>query len=172
MKSSKTRKTWIALAVAVAAVIMGSLACAAEEPAEPAAPQAPAPAVAPAPAPAPAAPAAPRGPAAPQPAAPAATPAPALAPAPAPAPVAAPAPAPAPAPRTAPATEPSMAPASCFIKGQEVTDCPPVSSRTYVAPVYQPGEYPSYAYDGPRPTKFYESPWSFELVKQGQAPSC
>jgi len=32
------------------------------------------------------------------------------------------------------------------------------------------GEYPSYAYDGPMPTKFYESPQSYQLVLAGQLP--
>ena len=62
-------------------------------------------------------------------------------------------------------------PAGCFIKGDKVSDCPLRSPHTWQAPLVAPGEFPSYAnYQGPKPTKFYESPMSFQLVKQGELP--
>ena len=62
-------------------------------------------------------------------------------------------------------------PAGCFIKGDKVSDCPLRSPHTWQAPLVAPGEFPSYAnYQGPRPTKFYESPMSYQLVKQGKLP--
>ena len=130
----------------VALTLIAGLACAADED-EPAAAPAPA-------APAPAAPA----PAAPAPAAPApAAPAPA-----------APAPA-APAP-TAPAAV--MAPAGgCFILGDRVTDCPPLSPHTWQQPLEVIGEFWQYqGYQGPRPTTWYESPMAYQLVKAGKLP--
>ena len=140
--------------------LIAGLACAADED-EPAA--APAPAV-----PAPAAPA----PAAPAPAAPA--PAPAAAPAPAPAP-AAPAPAaPAPAPAAPSAPVSAMAPkaGTCFILGELNTDCPAISPHTWQPPTEVAGEYWAYhGYDGARPTTWYESPMSYQLVKAGKLPS-
>ena len=63
-------------------------------------------------------------------------------------------------------------PAGCFIKGDKVSDCPLRSPHTWQAPLVASGEFPSYAnYQGPRPTKFYESPMSYQLVKQGKASS-
>ena len=62
-------------------------------------------------------------------------------------------------------------PVGCFIKGDKVSDCPLRSPHAWQAPQVAPGEFPSYAtYQGPRPTKFYESPMSHQLVKQGQLP--
>ena len=59
---------------------------------------------------------------------------------------------------------------SCYVIGTEATDCPPVSVRTWQAPITPPGSYPSYLYEGPRPTQFQESPMSYQLVKQGKIP--
>ena len=39
---------------------------------------------------------------------------------------------------------------------------------TYVAPKIPPGGYPTYAWDGPIPTRFNESPFSAQLVKEGK----
>ena len=50
-------------------------------------------------------------------------------------------------------------------------DLPPptmLDDGTYVAPKIPPGGYPTYAWDGPIPTKFNESPFSAELVKEGK----
>ena len=38
----------------------------------------------------------------------------------------------------------------------------------YVAPQIAPGGYPTYAWDGPIPNRFYESPFSAQLVKEGK----
>ncbi len=59
---------------------------------------------------------------------------------------------------------------TCFVIGTEVNDCPDVSVRTWQAPITAPGSYPSYLYEGPRPTQFQESPMSYQLVKQGKIP--
>ena len=59
---------------------------------------------------------------------------------------------------------------SCYVVGTEASDCPPVSVRTWQAPITPPGSYPSYLYEGPRPTQFQESPMSYQLVKQGKIP--
>jgi len=58
----------------------------------------------------------------------------------------------------------------CYVIGNKVTNCPPVSARTYAAPLTPKGKFPSYAYAGPRPTTFQESPMSHQLVKQGKIP--
>ncbi len=53
----------------------------------------------------------------------------------------------------------------------ERSDLPPATmldDGTYVAPKIPPGGYPTYAWDGPIPTKFNESPFSAELVKEGK----
>ena len=59
---------------------------------------------------------------------------------------------------------------TCHVIGSEVNDCPPVSVRTWQAPITPPGSFPSYLYEGPRPTQFQESPMSYQLVKQGKIP--
>ena len=59
---------------------------------------------------------------------------------------------------------------SCYVVGTEASDCPPVSVRTWQAPITPPGSFPSYLYEGPRPTQFQESPMSYQLVKQGKIP--
>ena len=59
---------------------------------------------------------------------------------------------------------------TCYVIGTEVNDCPDVSVRTWQAPITPPGSYPSYLYEGPRPTQFQESPMSYQLVKQGKIP--
>ena len=59
---------------------------------------------------------------------------------------------------------------TCYVIGTEVDDCPDVSVRTWQAPITPPGSYPSYLYEGPRPTQFQESPMSYQLVKQGKIP--
>ena len=87
----------------------------------------------------------------------------------------APAPAaPAPAPRTAPfKPQPaaSTATAHCFIRGEQVTDCPRRSPHRWRSDPTPPGVYWGYhAYEGPIPTEFYESPMSYELVKAGKLP--
>ena len=111
--------------------------------------------------------------------APAPAQAPAAAPAPAPAPVAAPAPAapapsmikpaPAPPPPPPPAARPII-PATCYIKGQQVSACPEASPHTWIAPTIPPGDFAVWQYEGVRPTKFYESPMSAQLVKEGKLP--
>ncbi len=50
-------------------------------------------------------------------------------------------------------------------------DLPPptmLDDGTYIAPKIPPGGYPTYAWDGPIPTRFNESPFSAELVKEGK----
>ena len=59
---------------------------------------------------------------------------------------------------------------TCYVIGTAVDDCPDVSVRTWQAPITPPGSYPSYLYEGPRPTQFQESPMSYQLVKQGKIP--
>ena len=62
-------------------------------------------------------------------------------------------------------------PSSCFIIGESATDCPPRSPHTWLAIPEVPGEYWSYfSYVGARPTRIYESPFSYSLVKQGLLP--
>ena len=66
-----------------------------------------------------------------------------------------------------------MAPSSCYIIGDEVSTCPERSPHTYTAQGggQVAGEYWQYrGYEGPRPTKFYESPMSYQLVLAGQLP--
>jgi peptide/nickel transport system substrate-binding protein len=59
---------------------------------------------------------------------------------------------------------------TCYVIGTAVDDCPSVSVRTWQAPITPPGSFPSYLYEGPRPTQFQESPMSYQLVKQGKIP--
>jgi peptide/nickel transport system substrate-binding protein len=63
-------------------------------------------------------------------------------------------------------------PASCYIRGNRVTDCPAKGSSSYRAAPHTPGIPWLYhsAYDGPLPTKFFESPLSAQLVKEGSLP--
>ena len=61
-------------------------------------------------------------------------------------------------------------PAGCFVVGDRVTDCPVRSPHVWTAPPLRVGEFPSYIYNGPLPTQFYESPMSYQLVKQGKLP--
>ena len=71
----------------------------------------------------------------------------------------------------APAAVAAVAASTCFIKGDLVTDCPPISPHTWVSPGEVAGEYWNYqGYTGPRPTKWYESPMSYQLVKAGKLP--
>ena len=76
----------------------------------------------------------------------------------------------------APATAPAVgavgaAPGTCYIIGELVADCPPRSAHTWQPPREVPGEYWEYqGYDGPRPTIWYESPMSYQLVKAGELP--
>ena len=65
-----------------------------------------------------------------------------------------------------------MVPASCVILGDVVSDCPLRSPHGW-KPTKQPvpGEVWVYQeYDGPRPTQFFESPHSAQLVKSGEIP--
>jgi len=119
--------------------------------------------------------------------------APAAAPAAAPAtaPAAAPAPAPAAAPQAAPQRTPqekaakpvaqaapvtasvksSAGTGTCYVVGDVSTDCPPRSPHKWTSPPEIPGENWCYwCYDGPTPTKWYESPMSYQLVKAGKLP--
>ena len=63
-------------------------------------------------------------------------------------------------------------PASCYIRGNRVTDCPAKGSSSYRAAPHTPGIPWLYhsAYDGPTPTNFFESPLSAQLVKEGSLP--
>ena len=63
-------------------------------------------------------------------------------------------------------------PASCYIRGNRVTDCPAKGSSSYRAEPHTPGIPWLYhsAYDGPTPTNFFESPLSAQLVKEGSLP--
>ena len=65
-----------------------------------------------------------------------------------------------------------MVPASCVVLGDVVSDCPLRSPHSW-KPVKQqvPGEVWVFQdYDGPRPTQFFESPHSAQLVKAGEIP--
>ena len=64
-------------------------------------------------------------------------------------------------------------PAVCMSKGYEITDCPPRSPHQWTPSRQQvPGEVWVFQdYDGPKPTQFYESPYSAQLVKQGLIPA-
>ena len=60
---------------------------------------------------------------------------------------------------------------TCWVVAELVTDCPPKSPHTFVPPPEVPGDYWTYhGYDGPRPTTWYESPMSYQLVKAGKLP--
>jgi len=62
-------------------------------------------------------------------------------------------------------------PGTCYIKGEQVTDCPPISPHVWVPPPAIPGEYWAYhGYTGPRPKEWFESPMSYQLVKAGKLP--
>ena len=63
-------------------------------------------------------------------------------------------------------------PAVCMSKGYEITDCPPRSPHQWTPSRQQvPGEVWVFQdYDGPKPTQFFESPYSAQLVKQGLIP--
>jgi peptide/nickel transport system substrate-binding protein len=63
-----------------------------------------------------------------------------------------------------------MGTGTCYIKGDLVTDCPEVSAHTFQPPVVAKGDYGSFSYDGPMPTKYYEAPMSYQLVKLGLIP--
>jgi peptide/nickel transport system substrate-binding protein len=64
-----------------------------------------------------------------------------------------------------------MTPSTCYILGDLVTDCPPISPHTWQPALEVTGEYWEYhAYDGPRPTTWYESPMTYQLVKAGTLP--
>ncbi|MDE2824118.1 MAG: hypothetical protein OXK79_11520, partial [Chloroflexota bacterium] len=51
-----------------------------------------------------------------------------------------------------------------------MTSCPEASPHTWIAPTIPPGDFAVWQYEGVRPTKFYESPMSAELVKAGELP--
>ncbi|MYD51627.1 MAG: hypothetical protein F4W93_09100 [Dehalococcoidia bacterium] len=63
-------------------------------------------------------------------------------------------------------------PASCYIRGNRVTDCPSKGSSSYRAAPHTNGVPWLYhsAYDGPTPANFFESPLSAQLVKEGALP--
>ena len=65
-----------------------------------------------------------------------------------------------------------MQPEVCRNKGYEVTDCPPTSPHQWKPAKQQvPGEVWVFQdYDGPKPTQFFESPYSYQLVKEGKIP--
>ena len=60
-----------------------------------------------------------------------------------------------------------------MVVGTQVTDCPERSPHTWVqANPQEVGVFFKYRdYQGPRPTKFFESPQSYQLVKQGKLPA-
>ena len=58
---------------------------------------------------------------------------------------------------------------TCWVVGEVSTDCPPRSPHLWTSPPEIPGENWCYwCYDGPAPTKWYESPMSYQLVKAGK----
>ena len=64
-------------------------------------------------------------------------------------------------------------PPTCMSKGYEITDCPPRSPHVWKPARQQvPGEVWVFqdAYKGAKPTQFFESPYSAQLVKQGLIP--
>ena len=64
-------------------------------------------------------------------------------------------------------------PASCYIRGNNVSDCPPKGSSAFEpAERHTPGIPWLYhsAYDGPVPGQFFESPLSAQLAKEGSLP--
>ena len=63
-------------------------------------------------------------------------------------------------------------PEVCRNKGYEVTDCPPTSPHQWKPARQQvPGEVWVFQdYDGPKPTQFFESPYSYQLVQEGKIP--
>ena len=64
-------------------------------------------------------------------------------------------------------------PASCYIRGNQVSDCPPKGSSAFEpATRHTPGVPWLYhsAYTGPVPNQFFESPLSAQLVKEGTLP--
>ena len=65
-----------------------------------------------------------------------------------------------------------MVPATCVILGDTVSDCPLRSPHVWKPAKQQvPGEVWVFQdYDGPRPTQFFESPHSAQLVKAGEIP--
>ena len=65
-----------------------------------------------------------------------------------------------------------MVPATCVILGDTVSDCPLRSPHAWKPAKQQaPGEVWVFQdYDGPRPTQFFESPHSAQLVKEGAIP--
>ena len=65
-----------------------------------------------------------------------------------------------------------MQPEVCRNKGYEVTDCPPTSPHNWKPAKQQvPGEVWVFQdYDGPKPTQFFESPYSYQLVQEGKIP--
>ena len=65
-----------------------------------------------------------------------------------------------------------MVPASCVVLGDVVSDCPLRSPHAWKPAKQQiPGEvWVFQEYDGPRPTQFFESPHSAQLVKAGEIP--
>jgi len=74
-----------------------------------------------------------------------------------------------PPPPPAPAARPNI-PSICYVKGNTVSSCPEASPHQWQPPVVNPGDFPVWFYEGPRPSKFFESPMSAELVKQGVIP--
>ena len=65
-----------------------------------------------------------------------------------------------------------MVPPSCVVLGDVVTDCPVRSPHAW-KPARQPapGEVWLFQdYDGPKPTQFFESPHSAQMVKDGLIP--
>ena len=65
-----------------------------------------------------------------------------------------------------------MVPATCVVLGDIVSDCPLRSPHAWKPAKQQvPGEvWVFQEYDGPRPTQFFESPHSAQLVKAGEIP--
>jgi peptide/nickel transport system substrate-binding protein len=64
------------------------------------------------------------------------------------------------------------APGTCYVVGDVSTDCPPRSPHLWTSPPEIPGENWCYwCYNGPAPTKWYESPMSYQLVKAGKLDS-
>ena len=70
-----------------------------------------------------------------------------------------------------PAAASTMTGGECYILGDPVTDCPPVSPHKWQPQAMAPNKYPIYEGESPVPSTFFESPMSYQLVKAGELPA-